>query len=270
MKYINLGCGSKYSTESIWLNADMSPSSPEVVNCNFLNGIPYKDEEFDAVYHSHVIEHFSKKDAEFFIQECYRIINKNGTIRIACPNLEVIAREYLRNLERALNHEENGEEDYDWMMLEMYDQTVRNESGGDMLNYFRKEKVNNLDYISKRVGEVAKEWHKNLSGQKIPSPQKMETEKTNNGSLLNKLFSNKSDKNNNEAEIHQKIGEFRLGGEIHQWMYDRFSLKRLLENVGFKDVIVRTATDSYIPNWANFELDNPHENASIFIEAKKY
>ncbi len=261
MIYINLGCGSKYSTEKIWLNADMSPCSPEVLDCNFLNGIPFQDGEFDLVYHSHVIEHFSKDDAQKFIQECYRIINKNGTIRVACPNLEVIAKEYIRNLERAIADEENGEEDYDWIMLEMYDQTVRNKSGGDMLNYFRKKEVNNLDYISSRVGNVAKNWHKDLSQQPFLTTQEGKTEST---SLLRRLFVN------NISQNHQKIGEFRLGGEIHQWMYDRFSLKRLLESVGFKDVIVRTATDSYIPNWASFGLDNPHENASIFIEAKKY
>lgn len=267
MKYINLGCGSKYSKENFWVNADMSSTNSDVIECNFLNGIPFKDGEFDLVYHSHVIEHFSKEDAELFISECYRILNKNGVIRIACPNLEVIAREYLRNLERAFADEENGKEDYDWIMLELYDQTVRNVSGGDMLNYFKKKEVTNLDYVSQRVGNVAKEWHQNLSKEDITStqPKKKEEKKSFFSNLLNNLSATQD----NEEKIYNDIGKFRLGGEIHQWMYDRFSLKRLLENVGFTDVTVRTATESFIENWASFSLDNPEEKASIFIEAKK-
>jgi hypothetical protein len=37
----------------------------------------------------------------------------------------------------------------------------------------------------------------------------------------------------------QKIGSFRLGGEIHMWMYDRFSHSRLLREVGFEDIEVQ-------------------------------
>lgn len=266
MKYINLGCGPKYSKNNIWVNADMKSENSDVIECNFLNGIPFKTHEFDLVYHSHVIEHFSKKDAELFISECYRILNKNGVIRIACPNLEVIAREYLRNLERAFANEENGEEDYDWIMLELYDQTVRNTFGGDMLNYFKKKEVSNLDYVSQRVGNIAKEWHQNLSKEDTKNIQPRKEEKK---SFLSNLLNNSSATQNNEEKMYNDIGKFRLGGEIHQWMYDRFSLKRLLEKVGFIDVTLCTATTSFIDNWASFKLDNPEEKASIFIEARK-
>ncbi|SFM99564.1 Methyltransferase domain-containing protein [Algoriella xinjiangensis] len=264
MKYINLGCGPKYSTDKVWLNADMSTTSKDVIECNFLNGIPFGDAEFDTVYHSHVIEHFSKKDAVFFISECFRVLKPNGIIRIACPNLEVIAREYLNNLERANNNVQNADEDYDWIMLELYDQTVRNKSGGDMLNYFKKKEINNIDYVANRIGNVVREWYNSLRGQEVNSDQKFLAKKFS----LSSFFSY----NNKENELEQnysEIGKFRLGGEIHQWMYDRFSLKRLLEKVGFKDVIVRTATESYIESWSSYQLDNPEETASIFIEARK-
>lgn len=265
MRYINLGCGPKYSKDKVWVNADMNVTSSDVIECNFLNGIPFGDSEFDLVYHSHVIEHFSKNDAEKFISECYRILNINGIIRIACPNLEIIAKEYLRNLERAYANEENGADDYDWIMLELYDQTVRNTSGGNMLNYFKKKEVKNLDYVSQRVGAVAKEWHQNLSSE---DPNKSLTKKEEKKSFFSNLL-NGSSLSNDEEKRHNDIGRFRLGGEIHQWMYDRFSLKRLLEKVGFTDVTIRTATDSFIDNWSSFGLDNPEERASIFIEAKK-
>ncbi|MBC7523187.1 MAG: methyltransferase domain-containing protein [Flavobacterium sp.] len=266
MKYINLGCGPKYSKDKIWVNADMNAVNADVIECNFINGIAFNDNEFNAVYHSHVIEHFNKNDAEFFISECFRILKKDGIIRIACPNLEVIAKEYLKNLERAINEEENGGGDYDWILLEMYDQTVRNKSGGEMLNYFRKDKLANLKYVITRIGNIAQEWHKSLGGS--TEKEEKHFQKTKKELFLNKFLSTKPI--NDSANKLMEIGKFRLGGEIHQWMYDRFSLTRLLEKVGFQDVIVRSATESYIPDWKNYELDSTEENASIFIEAKKY
>ena len=64
-------------------------------------------------------------------------------------------------------------------------------------------------------------------------------------------------------------GQFRFGGEIHQWMYDRYSLGRLLEKVGFKNIVIRSADTSYIDKWKEYKLDDISENASLFIEAIK-
>ena len=70
MKYLNLGCGYKFVKSEEWVNADMIPLGDGVIECNFLNGIPMMDNEFDLVYHSHVLEHFAKADGEKFINEC--------------------------------------------------------------------------------------------------------------------------------------------------------------------------------------------------------
>jgi hypothetical protein len=51
------------------------------------------------------------------------------------------------------------------------------------------------------------------------------------------------------------IGRFRLGGEVHQWLYDRFSLGRLLKDTGFTNLKVHTALTSDIPEWQSFHLD---------------
>ncbi len=70
-----------------------------------------------------------------------------------------------------------------------------------------------------------------------------------------------------------KIGKFRLGGEIHQWMYDRYSLSELLNKVGFVDIKVCSAFESEIPNWQNYQLETINgvvrKPDSLFIEAKK-
>jgi hypothetical protein len=68
-------------------------------------------------------------------------------------------------------------------------------------------------------------------------------------------------------------GVFRSSGEIHQWMYDRFSLKRLLEQAGFMNVEICTATESRIPEFEKYSLDALNGIArkpdSIYIEASK-
>ena len=78
MKYLNLGCGSSFLTMSEWTNLDFTSSGESVIAHNLLNGIPYSDNYFDLVYHSHVLEHFSKDDGEAFIAECFRVLKPGG------------------------------------------------------------------------------------------------------------------------------------------------------------------------------------------------
>ena len=70
-----------------------------------------------------------------------------------------------------------------------------------------------------------------------------------------------------------EIGKFRMGGEIHLWMYDRYSLFTLLREKGGKDISVRDAFSSYIDNWADYDLDGRagivRKPDSLFMEAVK-
>src|SRR5262249_15085538 len=69
------------------------------------------------------------------------------------------------------------------------------------------------------------------------------------------------------------VARFRSRGEVHQWMYDRFSLSQLLESCGFKNPVVRTAFESAIPGWSAFKLDEEggivRKPDSLFMEAVK-
>lgn len=271
MKYLNLGCGPKYIKAEEWLNADMISIGEDVVKCNFLNGIPFETNNFDLVYHSHVLEHFAKNDGEKFIEECYRILKPGAILRIALPNLEVIAKEYLRNLEKANLGELNANFDYDWIMLEMYDQTIRNKSGGNMEKYLGQQKIVNDKYVFDRIGGGGELWREIYLNKNSKPKESKFTKAIKNPSLalnaikemLFKFILSKKDFQ------YYKIGKFRNGGEIHQWMYDKYSLGRLLQQVGFGNVEVRTATTSYIPNWIDYKLDDIRETASLFIEAVK-
>ena len=72
---------------------------------------------------------------------------------------------------------------------------------------------------------------------------------------------------------YYKVGRFRMGGEVHQWMYDRYSLNILLEEAGFNDVKVSTANSSAIAGWSEYGLDSDGEHVfkpdSLFMEGVK-
>ena len=70
------------------------------------------------------------------------------------------------------------------------------------------------------------------------------------------------------------VARFRSSGEIHQWMYDRYSLKGLFEKAGFTDVNRVGPTESRIPDWTSYNLDTDSDGTvykpdSLYLEATK-
>lgn len=68
------------------------PKNLKLHNCR--RKLPFKDGSVDYVYTSHFLEHFKKFEAERIIRDCRRILKKGGLIRIAVPDLEILARKY--------------------------------------------------------------------------------------------------------------------------------------------------------------------------------
>jgi ubiquinone/menaquinone biosynthesis C-methylase UbiE len=63
-------------------------------------------------------------------------------------------------------------------------------------------------------------------------------------------------------------------GELHRWMYDRFSLARRLRAAGFESIAVEEANTSRISGWKSFGLDterdgSPYKPGSLYEEAQK-
>lgn len=280
---LNLGCG--HCVNPDWVNVDFVKTGVNVISHNLLEGIPFLNNEFDVVYHSHLLEHFSKVEGTNFIKECYRVLKPGGIIRIAVPDLETISKEYLNNLQRAINNDPNAEFDYDWIMLEMYDQTVRNQSGGEMAKYLFRTELPNREYVFSRIGDVGKY----IQGSFINSINKKVEKQdksiwTSIKILIKKLtqfpksvlirffFRKEYEVLRNEMEA-LKIGRFRLSGEVHQWMYDRYSLNKSLKACGFKKIRKVSAFESYIKDWIKYELDGKNgivrKPDSLFMEAMK-
>lgn len=282
MKFLNLGCGNKYHKD--WVNIDFVSNSEYVLQHNLLTGIPLEDNEVDVVYHSHVLEHFSKEDGFHFIEECFRVLNLNGILRIAVPDLESIAKEYLQNLQMAIEGDEKAKSNYEWIKLELFDQMVRNESGGEMKKYLHQSIIPNQNYVFERIGSEGKTLRESFFNSQNQNLNNLENSKMNSfkprlvlkrvKKAIVKLVT-RDNKSTLTAQQHKalKIGQFRLGGEIHQWMYDRYSLSEALKKAGFSDVKVCNAFESEILHWEKYQLDvvngEIRKPDSLFIEAKK-
>src|SRR5260370_19979136 len=150
IKCLNIGCGQRFHPE--WVNLDLHPASHAVQLWDLRKDLPFHDGSFDVVYHSHVLEHFSRSDGLRLLERCRRVLRPNGIIRIAVQDLEHIARLYLEALEKSLDGDPIWRQRYEWILLEMYDQTVRESSGGEMLAYIRRDPVPEREFVAGRLG----------------------------------------------------------------------------------------------------------------------
>lgn len=276
MNYLNLGCGSRFHAD--WVNLDFKSTHASVVECDLRNGIPYSDNSFQVVYHSHVLEHFTREDALGFLEECHRVTAPNGVIRVAVPDLEGIVRCYLEALDMALEGKEEGKLNHEWMMLELYDQAMRRHSGGLMMEYLRRSPIPNESFVRGRMGGEA--------SRIIEPVRSLAPAGTGRGSVFQRVrrrFRAVPGKLRS-ALVKSLLGEedygilsvarFRAGGEIHQWMYDRYSLKGALEKAGFKEPKRVGPMESRIPDWPSFNLDTDSDGSvykpdSLYMEAVK-
>ena len=275
LNYLNVGCGNKFHKQ--WVNVDMTSNSEDVMAANLLKGIPFPDNHYDVLYHSQVLEHFPKEKAQDFIRECFRVLKTNGIIRVVVPNLENIVDEYKKFLiENIENPNDVSAANYEWIMLEMYDQTVRNHKGGQMAEFLKRPIVVNEDYVIGRIGYVGRSLRENYL--KRDRSRLTENLKKSFSSIAmftrsaRYVFSTMYQKIVPQSKA-SRIGTFRLGGEIHMWMYDRYSLARLLKDSGFVDISIKNPFESDIPYWNEYELDVKeglaYDPTSLFIEARK-
>ncbi len=264
LNYVNLGCGNRYHPD--WINIDITATGPNVRAHDLSRGIPLPDASCDVVYHAAVLEHLRRSDAAAFLVECHRVLKPGGIVRVGVPDLEKICQLYLSSLVAVLNGDETAAHDYDWILLELYDQSVREKSGGGMLDYLRQDPLPNESFVYERIGEEGRQLVKALCSQ---ASYKRSAE---NDPVAEPAFFHKLRRRLRNLPSTAKrrmlwwllgakgmralaIGRFRLAGEVHHWMYDRYSLALLLIATGFRDPQLQDASTSQIPNWTSFHLD---------------
>jgi predicted SAM-dependent methyltransferase len=271
---LNLGCGNCF--HSAWVNLDYASSSNEVISHDLTQGIPFPNEYFNACYSSHLLEHLDCQDAKKLLTDIFRILKPQGIIRVVVPDLESIVRIYLRIIEELESGSRVSEANYDWIILELYDQVARSFSGGQMKLYLENSNLQNKQFIQSRIGL---EMENVLNKESVQNKSLWDKLKSKKISFILKTVRLVFAKHLVALIAGQKSkqafeeGLFRHSGEIHRWMYDRFSLQRLLEEIGFSEVKVCSAYESRIPNFESYQLDVVNDKIrkpdSLFVEGIK-
>jgi SAM-dependent methyltransferase len=281
LRLLNVGCGATF--HPAWVNLDGFAVSKGVIACDVRGGLPFAEHSFDACYSSHALEHLTPPEGAKLLKEMHRVLKPDGIVRVAVPDLALVARDYLQALQRALDGAAGAEDDYDWMVIQLLDQSVRRSSGGEMSEFWRDSRRKNTEFVVARAGleaeRIISESRKagGASGGSRRNflarirartiGQLLAQLRTRAAKALVRLIAGEA-----AANAFQE-GLFRSSGEIHQWMYDRYSLGRALENAGFVHPEARAADRSRIPHFNDYALDVVRgvvrKPDSLFMEAQK-
>lgn len=268
---LHLGCGLLVHPD--WVNVDLVAYDPAVHALDLSAPLPYADASAEVVYHAHLLEHLRRDDAPSFLRECLRVLRPGGLLRVVVPDLEQWCRLYLARLEAAGAGDEAAAADHEYLLIELLDSLVRERSGGRWAEYLQQAEVPNLAFVQSRAGTASFDFLDYLSGRRkppeavastTPAPDRRETRRRRR---LDRLLT--------EAERRAlERDRFRESGELHRWMYDRVSLGRLLERVGFEQVRVRRAGESDVPDWSGYGFEHDASGRerrpdSLYMEARR-
>ncbi len=82
----NFGCGSNHI--SGWENYDRE--------VDISLRLPFPSECTKAIFAEHVVEHLTHQQAWNFFEECYRLLSRNGNVRITVPSVPQLVNNYVQ------------------------------------------------------------------------------------------------------------------------------------------------------------------------------
>lgn len=271
-RLVNVGCGRTVHPE--WVNIDLVPSAPGVIKHNLCCGLPFADDQVDAIYHSHVLEHLGPEQGERMLRECYRVLRPGGILRIVVPDLEQIAKLYLDYHQRAWQGDHEATQRYEWIKLELIDQMVRCNSGGKMGPYLVQLNGPDAEFVRSRLGQEvlqAVEFERSRKGQEAAKTPSLKHRIKNLRERFALWSVGRILGRNAAAAFAESL--FRNRGEIHRWMYDRYSLQTVCNKLGFTNFQVQSAESSLIPEFDRYQLDREgsavRKPDSLFCECRK-
>lgn len=276
---VNLGCGPVFVDSPAWINLDFAPASPRVKRANLLARLPLPSNGAQLVYASHFLEHIPKPEVDAFLAECHRVLQPGGVLRLVLPDLQEMAASYLK-------HREAGEHDRaDFLVLEMIDQCVRRESGGELGRFYGRlrdgrhpNQVEMINFVRERTGgefigsRAAACSESEWSTSRVLTRLCRLPERLRN--RLQRLWLHVWLAALPSAFRAQNISLADIG-ERHHWVWDFHQLREALEAAGFGDIQRHSANSSMIADFPFYPLDinaegRPRKGVqSMYVEARK-
>ena len=223
------------------------------------------------IYCSHFVEHIPRTRILGFLAECHRILKPGiGIARFVLPDFEEICREYLRQRESG-NHIKA-----DFVVIEMLDQCVRVDPGGELGALYKslqeQPDENIAEYVLERCGENILQRYRhndqeNLYLRLFNHPVNLLTYLERKYCRLISLLL--------PSAFREQNVSFAQVGERHAWLYDEHLLSTLLKKAGFAQVVRMSFNITSIPDFPLQPLDvsaagNPRKGKeSMYLEAFK-
>jgi hypothetical protein len=215
-------------------------------------GLPLADSCFDGIYARRIIEHLTPEENDRFIGELARVAAPGAVVRISTPDLEHTVRAYLTALEAARAGEPLASARHLELLLELFDQMVRDRPGGHLGDY--------ITAGAYQAGRLRERW----------------------GDALNKIRVDRK-RLHNEGSWRIDVQRWlkrrlwsdpRRSREAHAWLYDSYSLAKLLAAGGFVQPRLCEYSASAIPGWTDWKPDQSERGEypfepSLFMEALK-
>ena len=86
-KPIRIDCGCADQKRAGYIGIDINDWGQEII-WDLTDGIPLPDETVEDIWTSHVLEHFTNKEAQEFIRDAQRVLIKGGTFTARLPHVK--------------------------------------------------------------------------------------------------------------------------------------------------------------------------------------
>lgn len=250
--FYNIGAGSFY--HQYWTNIDFQSDWYKVYEKTSLSGIhfdlmsleslPITSESAELVYSSHTVEHITNQAAQNMFNESYRILKKNGILRVTTPNINL---EY-----RACR--ENDRSYFYWID-----------------NYSQKKEMDRIK-ISKPMNETPIEqiflFHFAGNVSTLPIEGAKERISTDEFKRIFSTMNFEDALNYCTSKVDLSIQAKNPGNHVNWWNPDKMT--RMFKIAGFKNIFLSGYGQSFAPPMRNTGLfDSTHPKISLYMEAVK-
>lgn len=98
----NIGCGPFGRAD--WINLDIYPHNNVTLAADTRKSLPLAERTCSGIHVEHFLEHLHPtEERPYFLQDCFRCLQKDGILRIVVPDAEIYIRAYLEDGWKILN-----------------------------------------------------------------------------------------------------------------------------------------------------------------------
>jgi predicted SAM-dependent methyltransferase len=95
VRKLHIGCG--FNMIDGWLNSDYQPYPTDTLRLDATKTFAIEDNQFDYIFSEHMIEHLEYAGGSSMLNECFRVLRKDGTIRVSTPDLPFLIDLYRKD-----------------------------------------------------------------------------------------------------------------------------------------------------------------------------